>query len=311
MNVNIPDNTDCPTCHELESTECIVHEDSLPALGLPSGSRLNTILKYINNKVKDFVSKFKKVIYNVTPIFDTGVPIFTYTDESCSTTPLNMNMPLFLNGKECFEYDVDEVTTDTFSVHAVMGAMTFYDSGFVEITDQVTIDALTALIVAGSVRPICCPDCNDLGASFTYSGEDVICGAITLATAGDTMTDILTNICTRIDTIGSFFNIFAPNDDGDTVNVFLGGNADTTTILNDQPLWVDRIGCSEDITVTIDSVDGILLGLSTTATILANNSVQIVDFTHPVGLAAGNYSLTLTWSGCGMNKVQNITLTLV
>jgi len=107
--VTTPQNEDCPNCPELESTECIVEEESLPALGLPAGSRLNIILKYIDKKIKDFTAKFKKVIYNVEPIFDTGIPIFTYTEESCGTNPLELNVPLFLNGKECFEYDLDTV----------------------------------------------------------------------------------------------------------------------------------------------------------------------------------------------------------
>lgn len=451
MKINTPNNDDCPNCHELESTECIVEEQSVASLGLPAGSRLNTIIKYLDNKIKAFSSKFTKVIYNTTPIWDTGVSIFSYTSDSKGLYPFEMKIPLFLNGKECFEYDEEVITeyidepayvmffnhthcggnfigsddtiqithisgvalstplvvkapgddsfaftndilqtllseintlttstftdivTDTtltvnndvglglvptagagatflgdltftyehldvslvlvdtivenilsrnvdgfgiitttvenFSVEAVMGNMTFYDASLVEVTDQIEIDNLIQLIVEEVVRPICCPDCG--GGDFTYTGADVDCGALNLATAGDSIEDILTKVCARIDTIGQFFNIVLPNDDGDIDNLFINGSAGSTSVTNDINFWADRIGCNDDITITINSVDGITFFAGASfITVLSDSSFLISEFEHPVGLVAGNYNATLTWSSCGVDKVQNITFSL-
>lgn len=303
MTVNTPDNSECSNCYELESTECIVEEQSIPSLGLPSGSRLNIILKYLDKKIKDFASKFKKLIYNVTPIFDTGIPLFTYTDDSCSTTPLNMNMPLFLNGSQCYEYGNPPRKEDNFIVAASMGVLTFYDSNYLEITDQEIIDSLTQLIIDGEVTPICCPACE------LYTGNDVDCGSVNLATLGDTLEDILGKICTRFGTLGEFYNILTPNDSGDIVNITYNTTAAGFSIPSVE-FSSDRVGCSSDITITIDSLDGFEFGSGTVITILDGTSTITDSIVNTGVIAPGVYNSTFTWESCSLIRVQNITFNL-
>ena len=206
------------------------------------------------------------------------------------------------------------IATEYFSVNTVMGVSTFYDEVGTEIVDQPTIDFLTDLINNSLVTPTCCLDCSNLAASFTYTGADVDCGAVNLATAGDTMEEILAKVCERFDTIlgpSGFFNILQPEDNGNILDVTIFGNANSINVTNDQPLFIDRIGCSDDIMVTITSADGILFSTnSTVLTIPGNQSIVLTEFRHPIGLAAGTYTATLSWDGCGITKAQNITFNL-
>lgn len=153
--------------------------------------------------------------------------------------------------------------------------------------------------------------CDISGDAFIYQGDDVDCGALNLATAGDTIEDILNKVCLRIDTIGQFFNIVGPNSDGDIYNVTINGIANSPGLAGDVTFFSDRIGCSDDIIITVDSPDGITFaGASTTLIIPGDESVGLTDWEHPTGLPVGSYNATLTWSACGINKVQNITFNL-
>ena len=452
--VYTPPTEDCPDCDELINSKCIVEEGALPGIGMPAGSTASGIFGKLTAKIQQIFRDIKDVVSGITPNYESGLELFTYKEKPCDTESFSVNMPLFLNGKFCFEYDEDltvtytdassyllffnythcspiftspddtvqilqvsgfplttpivvkqlgdtffsisdadkialladintltgstflDIVTDIgtsispdlglalvpdtgaganflldlrfdyevldaglvqinavnetilprlasgvgipavsvveFSVDSMGGVYTFFDTLDVEITVQDDIDMLTDLILNQEARNICCADCVGTGGGdFEYSGADVDCGATNLATDGDSMSDILMKVCGLFDSMG-VFNIIQPKDANSSSNsIFQIQGTFGVGQTGDAALFVDRIGCEDDITVTIDSPDGVTYNSGgTVAVIPSGQSLLSEEFEFPLTLVAGTYPFTLTWSACGLVRVQTGTLTV-
>lgn len=185
----INEQEDCPNCHELTSTECIVEEDAMSSIHLPSGSRLNTILKHLDKKLREFAIKFTKLIYNTTPIWDTGISIFTYSETECST-PLEMKIPLFLNGKECFEYNIDNTQFYTDEDAYVLFFNHSHCGGtFIAPDDTIQITEISGIVIT---PPIIIKTPTQASFTFDNTTLQTILANINYLTAS-TFTDIVTD----------------------------------------------------------------------------------------------------------------------
>jgi len=295
----------CPECAELTSSKCTIHEESIPALKLPTGSTLSVIIKAIAKKITLFGQKLKDAVYNMSASFDKGIVIGEFSGEGCPT-PTELKVPLFLNGKDCFEYDEGEDVIN-FSVRAVMGVSTFYDAALAEITDQDEIDVLCDLIEASLVRPICCPECAE-GSTGIYDGDDVDCGATNLATAGDDLEDILTKVCGLFDSMG-LFNVTTTT--GGSGSLDLDMDIDGNNFSDSLDILIDRIGCTEDIVGELTTSDGLTFDdATTTLTIDALVSYQTYNILAPNTIAIGVYNFSIDWTACGVTRTQNGTVTV-
>jgi len=109
------------------------------------------------------------------------------------------------------------------------------------------------------------------------------------------------------------YNIVAPSNDGDinnfTINGTAGGDAPTT---GDQQFFIDRIGCDDDIFVTLTSANGFTFADTGTniTTIPGNMSARAFAINYSGALLPGTYPFTLSYSACGVVKVQNCNLIL-
>lgn len=138
----IPPIEDCPNCPDIESTECVNHVDSIPELGIGAGSSLKSIIKDIAKNFSNLYNNYlKRVVYNVDKEYEKGLPIFTYTTGIAKENIQNMNIPLFMNGKYCFEYDrplqvsyTDELAYNLFFNYTDCGVQTIADTDIVKIT---------------------------------------------------------------------------------------------------------------------------------------------------------------------------------
>lgn len=105
------------------------------------------------------------------------------------------------------------------------------------------------------------------------------------------------------------FVIISPaQEGGDNIDISLSGSAGSTGT-GDTVFWADRVGCADDIVLTVTSTDGVTINGSTTQTILSTESNFISEWQWPV-LGAGVYTWTLEWESCGVTRTQNYTLTL-
>lgn len=190
MAANTLGKTECSNCYELESTECIVEEQSITSLELPAGSRLNLILRNLDLRIKDFISKFKKVIYNVKPIFDTGVTIANYTAKSCGTGLLDLNVPLFLNGRECFEYEVDNtVTYSNESAYLLFFNHTRSGGVILEDNDTIKITKISGVVLG---TPIIVKNPGETTFTFNNTLLQTLLSAVN-STTTSTFTDLVTD----------------------------------------------------------------------------------------------------------------------
>ena len=147
---------------------------------------------------------------------------------------------------------------------------------------------------------------------FIYNGGPVDCDGVNLAISGDTIEIILGKICDKITSMISSFNILQPAADSLEIDNFvINGSANTSNIAGDITFLVDRINCNNDIIINIISLNGITFNANATmVTINSDTSSLSNEWTHPTGLPAGSYPVILLWTSCGITKTQNITFNL-
>ena len=107
------------------------------------------------------------------------------------------------------------------------------------------------------------------------------------------------------------YNIVAPSDDGDINNFTINETAGNDST-GDQQFFVDRIGCEDDIFVTLTSANGFIFSDTGTniTTIAQNTSSRAFVINYSADLPPGTYPFTLSYSACGVVKVQNCNLIL-
>jgi hypothetical protein len=189
MRINTPESKEeCPECIELINSKCVVEEEALVSIGTSAGSTLNKILRFLDKKVKEFTKKFSKLIYDFQPIYTEGITIANYNAPEYATTSTPLNIPLFLNGKECFEHDVDNTIEYTNEDAYVMFFNHTHCGGvFIEEDDTIQITEISGFPL---VTPIVIKNPGDTSFTFTNAIIEEILTQVNTLT-GSTFLDIV------------------------------------------------------------------------------------------------------------------------
>ena len=193
--VYTPPVEDCPECEELINTKCVVEEEALPGVGLSSGKTLSTILKRFSKRISKIYVDLRSAIFNVTPTYSTGLPIITYKSNPCDIDTKEINIPLFLNGNHCFEYDLDTTVTYTNEdVYHMFFNISHCSGVYVDTNDTVQITQVNGLVLT---TPIIIKSPGATILTITDADKTSLLSEINTLT-GSTFTDIITDTALSI-----------------------------------------------------------------------------------------------------------------
>jgi hypothetical protein len=148
-----------------------------------------------------------------------------------------------------------------------------------------------------------------------YNGVDVDCGATNLATSGDSMDEILGKVCGLFSSM-SLFTVEVNQDTGGVGYDFAISGTTGSGQTGDSGVYIDRIGCDEDIVVNLITTDPITMegygsGLGTTFTIPSSVVlIGVFEMEFTIGLGVGTYLFDLTFTACGFTRTLTGQLTV-